>query len=269
MSNERKNRVVILCGPDLMYMNTCATLISAGVNVVGICICNQKILGQRLKYIRKSFFKRGIFITLSQIAGRLYYILLNGKKDAIISKRLYNEEKIRTTIKNWNGEKHFTDDYSAPATLKWLQSMEVDIFVVHTSSWVDKKVREIPKKKIVIGGHPGLVPDYRGSYSAFWAVYNGKPEEVGYSVFWLNGGVDTGDLIAQERIGIDDGDSHITLGWKGMIKEAKRQAQVILNYDRGIEIARKKHKDISPHSEYPEPTLPQYIEYRRMQKNIR
>ena len=67
---------------------------------------------------------------------------MNGRKDAIISKRLYNEEKVRTTIKNWNGEKHFTDDYSAPATLKWLQSMEADIFVVHSSSWLDKKVQK-------------------------------------------------------------------------------------------------------------------------------
>jgi methionyl-tRNA formyltransferase len=124
----------------------------------------------------------------------------------------------------------------------------------------------MPKKDIVIGGHPGLTPEYRGSHSAFWAIYNGEPEKVGCSVFWLDEGVDTGDLIVQEPIPIEPGDSYFTLGWKGMKRIAELQAKTVTDFDRGIPIRRKKHASIPAGSEYPVPTLLDYLKYRRRQR---
>jgi len=147
--------------------------------------------------------------------------------------------------------------------------MEADIFIVHSGYWVGKRVREIPRKKAVIGGHPGLTPNYRGSHSAFWAIYKNRPEDVGCSVFWLDAGVDTGDLVTQERIPIEEGDSYFTLCWKGMVRIAEIQAQVACELDNGTPIPRTPHKEIPPDSEFDVPTLMEYIRYRLRQKQVR
>jgi folate-dependent phosphoribosylglycinamide formyltransferase PurN len=263
------NRIAILCGPKLRHLSTCSTIIKSNVHVVGICICNEESGGLPIKYIWRSMKKKGAGKVFGQILGRMYYNLLNKRKDQIIHNKLYNEKEINEVISDWNGEIHYTTSYSDPETIRWLENLKADIFVVHTGSWVGKKIRELPKKKIVIGGHPGLTPKYRGSHSAFWAIYNGHPEDVGCSIFWLDGGVDTGDLIKQEKIKIEDGDSFVTLGWKGMIKEADMQAKVIREYQDGIAIPRIKYDSIPEDSYYDVPTLFEYLRYRKTQKGTR
>ena len=263
--DDKKHKVVILCGHNLICLSTCSTIIESGVHVVGICVCDQRTAGLPITYIWKSMRKKGAKRVLGQLLGRIYYNMLSGKKDKIISRNLYSKTKIDNIIDNWKGDIHYTKSYSDPGTLKWLENLNADIFIVHTPYWLGKKVRELPKKQIVIGGHPGLTPKYRGAHSAFWAIYNGYPEDVGCSIFWLDGGVDTGDLIKQERIRIEAGDSFVTLGWKGMIREAEMQSKVILEYEDGIDIPRRKHDSIPESSYYDEPTLCEYLKYRKKQ----
>jgi len=263
---DTRNRVVILTAGEIWHRNTCATLLAAGVNVVGICIADQQTAGLPLKYIWKSFGRRGFFTTAGQIVGRIYYRLLNRSADREQQRAIFDEKRIGEVLSAYAGPMHRTENYSSPETLAWLESLAPDVLVVHSGYWVGKKVRAMPRKGVVIGGHPGITPEYRGSHSAFWAIYNGKPEDVGCSVFWLDEGVDTGDLIVQERIPVTAGDSYFTLGWKGMKRIAELQAKTVLDFDRGIPIPRMKHASIPPGSEYPVPTLLDYLRYRRRQR---
>ena len=174
-----------------------------------------------------------------------------------------------TNVKDSKAEIFYTNNYGNNDTLEWLKKLKPDIFVVHTMYWVGKKVRDIPLKKIVIGGHPGITPNYRGAHSAFWAVYDGT-YNIGCSIFWIDSGVDTGDLIEQSKIEFEEKtDSYFTLGYKGMIKQAYMQAKAILNYDNGISIPRKPHDKIPENSEFSVPTIFEYINYRLKQNIIR
>lgn len=267
--SDQRNRIVVLCGPNLTHKRTCATFIAAGVNVVGICIADQRTAGLPLKHIWKTIRRHGLLITAGQILGRLYYNVLNKRKDEQVFCRLFKETEIDEVLGKWNGERHFTREYGASDTLTWLKRLDPDVLVVHSSYWVGKRVRDMARKKVVIGGHPGLTPAYRGSHSAFWALSKGRPQDVGCSVFWLDAGLDAGDLIAQERLPIESGDSFVTLGWKGMIRLAEIQAQVLVRFDQGIEIPRAKHTQIPQGSEYHVPTLSEYAKYRRTQSAVR
>lgn len=269
MDDEKKNRIVVLCGSSLHHLFTCATLIKADLDVVGICVCDQKTMGLPAKYVWRSIKKKGLAKVMGQILGRIFYELLNKKKDKEIYRKLYDEENIRGVVMEWTDKFHYTDNYSNPETIDWLKSVDPDVMVVHTGYWIGKSVRKIAKKDIVIGGHPGLIPHYRGSHSAFWAINNGCPEDVGCSIFWLGGGLDTGDLIRQEKISINEGDSFVTLGWKGMIKEAEMQAEVLSEFELGIEIPRLKHNSIPENSYYDVPTLSEYLSYRKKQNLTR
>ena len=79
--SECKPRVVALLGNDSQHRNTLATLLRNEINVVGVCIANNKSIGIPLEYIIKSARKRGWFKIVSQIIARLIYLLRNWKRD--------------------------------------------------------------------------------------------------------------------------------------------------------------------------------------------
>ncbi len=49
--------------------------------------------------------------------------------------------------------------------------------------------------------HPSLLPKYRGSSAINWAVINGEAE-TGLTIFWVDQGIDTGDILLQEKVEI-------------------------------------------------------------------
>jgi methionyl-tRNA formyltransferase len=55
--------------------------------------------------------------------------------------------------------------------------------------------------KGVAGIHASLLPKYRGGAPLVWAIINGE-RKTGVSFFYLESGVDTGDIIAQKEIEI-------------------------------------------------------------------
>lgn len=269
-SDNNKNRIVVLCGPNLPHhLHTCATLIQSGLNVVGICMADQRTAGLPLHYLMKSFKKKGLWRTASRSLARIAYLTLNKSQDRAAYRQLFNARELEETLRPWADGIHHTADYASPETVKWLKEREADIFVVHTPYWVGKKVRELPRKGLVLGGHPGLTPDYRGSHAAFWAVYKRKVQDVGCTVFLIDSGVDTGDIVAQERLPVEKGDSFMTLAWKGMIRIAQLQAQALRDLDRGIELPRRKIAVIPPDSEFDNPTFGQFLRYRLSQKLVR
>lgn len=268
-SDTCRNRIVILCGPELHHQHTCATLIRNGLNVVGICVADQRIAGLPLRYLLRSTQKKGVWDTASRLSARLAYLALNWRRDQAAYRHLFNASELAGTLRPWSDRSHHTRDYSSPETLAWLKERDGDVFVVHTPYWVGKKIRELPRKGIVLGGHPGITPDYRGSHAPFWAVYKQKIEDVGCTVFLIDSGVDTGDIVAQERIPVEKGDSFMTLSWKGMIRIAQLQAQVLNNLDWGIEFSRHRIGAIPPGSEFDNPTLGQFLRYRISQNVVR
>jgi methionyl-tRNA formyltransferase len=61
-----------------------------------------------------------------------------------------------------------------------------------------------------LGIHASLLPKYRGGAPIAWAIINGE-RETGVTLFHLDDGVDSGDIVAQARIGIDDRETCATL----------------------------------------------------------
>lgn len=267
-SNSQKNRIVILCGPHLTHLNTCATLIRKGLNVVGICVADQRTAGIPFRYVLKSARRKGLSATGSRVLGRLAYLALNARKDQVVYDQLFDRRAIEETLRSWAERIHHTDNYSNSETLGWLGRQDPDVFVAHTPYWIGKNVRRLPKRGIVLGGHPGLTPAYRGAHSAFWAIFSNKPEDVGCTVFLIDEGVDTGEIVAQERIPVEDGDSFMTLAWKGMIRIAELQAEVLQKLEEGQELPRKKVV-APPGSEFDNPTLGEYLRYRMRQQRVR
>jgi methionyl-tRNA formyltransferase len=58
--------------------------------------------------------------------------------------------------------------------------------------------------------HASLLPQYRGAAPINWAIINGE-NESGVTTFFISHKIDTGDIIMQEKIAIDDKDTAGTL----------------------------------------------------------
>jgi len=49
--------------------------------------------------------------------------------------------------------------------------------------------------------HPSILPKYRGASAINWAVINGETES-GFTIFWVDKGIDTGDILLQKKVEI-------------------------------------------------------------------
>ena len=270
MQDRKKSRVLLLIGNKLWNWNTVNTFKKSTLNIVGVCVYNNNFFGFPIKYLFKSIKKRGIIAVIDQILGRLLYKIINLYSDRRRLNEIFNLEDCKYIKKNLEIPSYFTHSYNDKKTIEWISKLNPNVVVVHTEGWVGKEIRSISQIELIIGGHPGLTPTYRGSHSPFWAIYNKEEKKVGYSIFHIDGGVDTGDLIFQKEINISNKkDSYISLGWKGMKEIARKQVEIIEEYEKTQKISRTKHHNISDASEYPIPGLSHYVRYLYIQNKVK
>ena len=81
-----------------------------------------------------------------------------------------------------------------------LRSFNADLFIVIAFRMLPEVVWQMPPLG-TFNLHASLLPRYRGAAPINWAVMNGDTE-TGVTTFFLKHEIDTGDVIAQERIPI-------------------------------------------------------------------
>ena len=72
-----------------------------------------------------------------------------------------------------------------------------------------------------------------------------------------------------KKINISKTDSYMALDWKGMKEIAKKQVEIIEEYENTKKIPRIKHSEISVKNEYPIPGMSHYIRYLYLQNNLK
>ena len=261
MTLQNKSKIILLIGNKLWNWNTVLTFKKSQLNIVGVCVYDNTFLGLPIKYIIKSIKKNGLFKVIDQILGRMFYKIINFTSDKKRLNEIFDINECKTIIKKIDIPVFFTKSYNNKKTLEWISNLGPDIIVVHSDGWVGKSVREISKSGFNIGSHPGITPNYRGAYPAFWAIYKKDWDKIGYSIFNIDGGVDTGDLLFKQKITFTENDSHMSIDWKCMKEIAKKQVDIIEMYEKTKKISLSKHTEIPKKSEYPIPGLSDYIRY--------
>lgn len=84
-----------------------------------------------------------------------------------------------------------------------LAAEQADIFVVAAFGQIlPKEILEMPRYGCV-NIHGSLLPKYRGAAPIQWAVLNGE-KEAGNTIMQMNEGLDTGDILTQESVLLDE-----------------------------------------------------------------
>ncbi|MCM8777333.1 MAG: methionyl-tRNA formyltransferase [Candidatus Omnitrophica bacterium] len=83
------------------------------------------------------------------------------------------------------------------------------IVLISYGKILPKEIIEIPSLGAV-NVHPSLLPKYRGAAPMEWALINGE-KETGITVITIKDKVDTGEIIKQQKVLIDDTDDIFSL----------------------------------------------------------
>ncbi len=86
-----------------------------------------------------------------------------------------------------------------------LRSLNADLFIVIAFRMLPEVVWQMPRLG-TFNLHASLLPKYRGAAPINWAVINGE-KETGVTTFFLKHEIDTGDVIQQQSITIDDNEN--------------------------------------------------------------
>ena len=97
-----------------------------------------------------------------------------------------------------------------PRSVETLRMLGADVIVVCAyGQLLPKAILTMPKYGC-INIHASLLPAYRGAAPINWAIIRGD-RETGITIMQMDEGMDTGAILAQERLPVDPGDTAGTL----------------------------------------------------------
>ncbi|MFN8237491.1 MAG: methionyl-tRNA formyltransferase [Chitinophagales bacterium] len=107
----------------------------------------------------------------------------------------------------------------SPDFINELRSLNANLFIVVAFRMLPEVVWQMPEYG-TFNLHASLLPQYRGAAPINWAVINGE-KETGVTTFFLQQEIDTGNIIFQEKITIEDEDNAGTVHDKLMMVGAQ------------------------------------------------
>lgn len=96
----------------------------------------------------------------------------------------------------------FIKDINGEVYIKWIKSLKPDfIFCFGWSNLLDAEVLKIPQEG-TIGFHPASLPQNRGRHPLIWPLVLGLKKSAS-TFFFMDEGIDSGDILTQEYFTID------------------------------------------------------------------
>lgn len=153
-----------------------------------------------IKYFLQRMKKYGFLRCINEIFYFLYYRAFIQKKDAGKLKELV--KKYRSTQKETEPryKEIFVDDIDSDKLVQIVKDNKIDIiFVTCTNTRIPDKLYSAPRLGTFLW-HEGIVPEYKGLYSAFWALYNQDYHNLGYTLLKMGDKLDSGPIYVQGQV---------------------------------------------------------------------
>ena len=189
----------------------------------------------RLEFTRGRIRRRGLLRACDEAAFRLHYsISTRLSKNDRASKQLiaayWSEHEPRDC-----GNELSVKLVNECSSLLHVRTLQPDIIFSHCiHQFFSTELRSIPKIGTFMW-HTGIMPQYRGLYSPFWALHNVDLGNIGYSLFRVSEVLDGGDVYVQGRITNVDvlRDNHTHIAHKAMFASFTDVARFIDDVECG------------------------------------
>ncbi|MCQ2738604.1 MAG: hypothetical protein MJ237_00085 [bacterium] len=208
---------VVIIGYGEMFTNLIAATMDAECKIVGI-LRRETIEGKPFKKFMNDIFNPSVE----------YNYIKSYKLPEINGVSSVNSEKFR----------------------KKLLKLNPDIILV--GSWgekIEKATYDIPKIA-TINAHPSLLPKYRGPNPYFWTI-NNMEKESGVTLHIVDEGYDTGAILAQEIVKINDDDTGESLKKRTVLAARGLTRELLNSLKEDMIIPLQQNNEKSSYYSYP------------------
>lgn len=198
-----KPKILIIATPGLT-----TELLYSGLNDFGNI--HQIVLEQaesKTAVIKRRFKKPGVWKTIGQVLFMsLVQPFIPARKDRIA-------EIIKTSGLNAtalpNDKIKSIQSVHDPELIELIKTEKPDLICINGTRILKHNLLESITCP-VINIHVGITPKYRGVHGGYWALYNNEPNLFGVTLHYVDKGIDTGTIIAQEVIETTEKDNYNT-----------------------------------------------------------
>jgi methionyl-tRNA formyltransferase len=199
-SKDTPVNVTILCGyPNSDYArNLLSALNRSGVHGVNVVAAD----GARAPRVKTFWKKHGLAAPWIVLKWLLRQAVLTLSRFRPVRSLPPSDLRIETCAQG--GEFMAVNEVNSEECCNALREMKVDLMVLAGTPIVRAKVLSVPRIG-TLNAHQGALPRYRGMNVIEWAVFEGSPPRI--TIHFVDPGVDTGDIIADERVPVHPGDT--------------------------------------------------------------
>jgi folate-dependent phosphoribosylglycinamide formyltransferase PurN len=158
----------------------------------------------------------------------------------------------------------FHGNLNSEVAIEQLKTLAPDIVVVNGTRILSEKLLNAVHVKF-LNTHVGITPKYRGVHGGYWAMASKDKEHCGVTVHIVDKGIDTGGILYQDIIEVDEEDNFFTYPIKQLYKAIPLMKKAINDCNcNKIDI---KQQNIESKLWY-HPTIVDYI-YNRLFKGVK
>jgi phosphoribosylglycinamide formyltransferase-1 len=256
--NRRVPRIVMLCGdgPSSWFMYNA---LAAEMDIAAVVVETKPLARAMIRYrVRKlgwpTVIGQLLFIALNRVLARFQ----RRRVDELIRRYALRAELPPAEVT------HRVHSINDAVVCKLLKELDPDAVVVNGTRIISRTVLHCIDRPF-INTHVGITPRYRGVHGGYWALANGDAENCGVTVHLVDAGVDTGGVLYQARISIEDSDGFNTYPLHQLacaIPLMKMALRDTLNGTLAIK------EGTGPSTLWYHPTLTQYLR-NRLSKSVR
>jgi folate-dependent phosphoribosylglycinamide formyltransferase PurN len=154
------------------------------------------------------------------------------------------------------------DSVNSPETVALIQEVGPDVIVVNGTRIIARSVLDSLSCPI-INTHAGITPGYRGVHGGYWALADGRVDQVGTTVHLVDPGIDTGSILAQATFTVSGKDSIATYPYLHLAAGLPLLAEQVDTVLAGRALdPRPEKKPAVPSTLRLHPTVGQYVKFR-------
>jgi folate-dependent phosphoribosylglycinamide formyltransferase PurN len=150
----------------------------------------------KFELIARRMKRQGLITVLGQVGFVLLQRLVDRRQKARV-RQIINDMKLDCEP-NPHCLVYPVGSVNSLACRAALAMVNPDVVLVIGTRIIGKQTLDAIKVP-VINSHAGWNPKYRGQAGGYWALASGDPEHAGVTVHLVDEGVDTGDVLYQER----------------------------------------------------------------------
>jgi len=161
------------------------------------------------KIILKNRAKRvGLLKVFGQVLFMVFVMKILQKVSSVKISKLLKGKGLNS--ENYPGNLTIkVDSINSESSKQKLKAINPDFVFVNGTRIISKKVLDCVSAQF-INIHVGITPKYRGVHGGYWALYNNEPHLFGTTLHYVDSGIDTGQIIAQDITKVSKTDNFTT-----------------------------------------------------------